>query len=317
MRRIGYLYDEVISINNLYLAEKKARIGKKNKKDVREFIENLHDNIFQLHWQLKHSCYKIGKYYHFTIYEPKSRNISKLPYRDRIINHALIRILEPIFIKTFVLHTYSCIKNRGIHLAIRNLRNQLKDEDGTTFCLKIDVHKFYPSIDADILKSLLRRKFKDKRLLILLNSIIDSIKGLALGSYTSQFLANFYITNFAKWLLEEKKVKYLSIYCDDIVILGNNKETLHNLRREIQQYLETNLKLKLSNYQVFPISSRGIDYLGYKSYHTHILLRKSIKLKWIQMLKNNRNNKSIASYNGWLSHCNSINLQNKYLNNGH
>lgn len=315
MKRIGYLYDKIISIENLYNAEKKTRRGKKLRKDVKQFNNNLHDNIFQLHWQLKNTCYHTGKYYHFTIYEPKARSISKLPYRDRIVHHAIINVLEPIFVKSFISHTYSCIKKRGIHKGLKDLRKALKDIEGTKYCLKVDIKKFYPSVDNDLLKILLRRKFKDERLLNLLDNIIDSIQGLPLGSYTSQFFANFYLNSFNKWLLEKKKVKYLFIYCDDIVILNSNKEFLHSLRREIQEFLRQELKLELSNYQVFPIEKRGIDFLGYIFYHTHIIIRPSIKDRWIMMLKTNWNKKSIASYNGWFLAANCINLQNKYLRN--
>lgn len=105
-------------------------------------------------------------------------------------------------------------------------------------------------------------------------------------------------------------------YSDDIVILHSNKTLLHNLRKEIQEYLKINLKLELSNYQVFKVESRGIDFLGYKTFHTHCLLRKTIKLKFIKMIKENKNDKSIASYNGWISYCNGKNLWNKYINNG-
>jgi hypothetical protein len=314
MKRIGYLYNEIISIENLYLAEKRAKQGKKERKDVLEFNKNLHDNIFQIHWQLRTGLYKTGKYYHFVIYEPKSRYISKLPYRDRVVHHAIINILEPIFVNSFVPNTYSCIKKRGILKALKDLNNSLLNEEETKYCLKMDIRKFYPSIDNDILKILIRRKFKDNKLLNLLDNIIESIPGLPLGSYTSQFFANFYLNGFNKWLLQEIKIKHLFVYCDDIVILHNNKDFLQELRRKIQLYLKENLKLSLSNYQVFPVKSRGIDYLGYKSFHNRILLRKSIKKRWIKMLKNNKNKKSKASYNGWLLHGNCINLQNKYLN---
>jgi len=314
MKRFGYLYEKIISIENLYLAERKARKGKKNRKDVIKFNQSLHDNIFQLHWQLKNEVYNTGEYYHFTIHEPKARDISKLPYRDRIVHQAIIRILEPIFINTFILTTYSCIKKRGIHKGLKDLNKALLNVGDTRYCLKMDIKKFYPSINNDLLKQLLREKFKDVRLLKLLDNIIDSIKGLPLGSYTSQFFANFYLNKFNRWLLNNE-IKYLFVYCDDIVILHKNKEFLHSIRKEAQVFLKQHLKLELSNYQVFPVKSRGIDFLGYKSFHSHILLRKSIKRRFIKMIKRNKNKKSIASYYGWLKHGNCVNLQNKYLEN--
>ena len=124
-------------------------------------------------------------------------------------------------------------------------------------------------------------------------------------------MANFYLNNFLHWLKEVKREKYILLYCDDLIVLGNNKEHLHQLRKEVQEYLFINLKLELSNYQVFPVI-KGIDYLGYVSYPTHIKLRKSIKKSWLFMLKAYPNYKSKASFNGWLCHANTINLQNKY-----
>lgn len=134
-----------------------------------------------------------------------------------------------------------------------------------------------------------------------------------MGNYLSQWLANFYLNNFDHWLKEENKVTYFR-YCDDIVILHSDKTYLHSLRIEIQDYLKTKLDLELSNYQVFPVKCRGIDFVGYVSFHTHILLRKTIKKNWQKMLQKYPNKKSKASYNGWLIYCNSFNLQNKYLN---
>lgn len=315
MKRIGNLYNSIISIENLQLADKKAQKGKQKQFSVLKHNKNREKNILELHNSLKEENYKTSKYSNFTIYEPKERKISRLPYfPDRIVHHAIMNILEPILKNCLISQTYSCIKNRGIHKGLNDLNKSLKVKKETEYCLKVDIKKFYPSINKDILKVLLRTKFKDIKLLKLLDEITDSNeKGLPLGNYLSQWFANFYLNKFDHWLKETKRIKYYFRYCDDIVILGSNKKDLHNLRNEIQLYLETNLKLELSNYQIFPVLSRGIDFLGYKSYHTHILLRKSIKNKFKKMLSNNYNQKSINSYNGWLLYGNCINLKNKLL----
>lgn len=166
------------------------------------------------------------------------------------------------------------------------------------------------------MKELIKKKFKDKRLLNLLDNIIESSIGLSLGNYTSQWLGNYYLNGFDHWLKETKKVKYYLRYCDDGVILSSDKTFLHELRREIQEYLRNNLKLELSNYQIFKVESRGIDFLGSKSFHHYRLVRDSIKKKFIKMIKYNRNDKSIASYKGWILFNNGKNLWNKYVNNG-
>jgi len=317
MKRIGYLYDKIYDIDNLILADKKARKGKLYQKEVQNHIISEKENLKKLHLLLKEKQFQNSKYKIFTIKDPKERQIFKLPYfPDRIVHHATMNIIENIFVKSFTKNTYSCIKGRGIHKGLYDLKKDLKNVNETTCCLKLDIRKFYPSINNKILKKLLRKKFKDKDLLLLLDNIIDSTIGLPMGNYLSQVLANFYLNYFDHWIKEEKNVRYYYRYCDDIVILSDSKEFLHNLFIEIEQYLHINLKLEVNNkHQVFPVKSRGIDFLGYKFYHTHILLRKSIKLRFISMLKNNKNTKSIASYYGWLSYCNSKNLSNKYLKN--
>jgi RNA-directed DNA polymerase len=314
MKRIGNLYQKIISLNNLRLADIKAQKGKRKQFGVIKHNKNKERNILKLHESLVNKTYKTTEYSVFTIYEPKERQISRLSYYpNRILHHAIMNYLEPIFVKSFISQTYSCIKKRGIHKGLRDLNNTLKDKDSTKYCLKLDIKKFYPSIDKSILKSKLRTKFKDNDLLILLDEIIDSNKeGLPLGNYLSQWFSNFYLNNFDHWLKEEKKVKYFR-YCDDIVILYSDKEFLHQLRKDIQEFLQTKLNLQLSNYQVFPVESRGIDFLGYKSFHDYIFIRKAIKERYRRMLRRNRNNKSVASYNGWLTHGNCINLQNKLL----
>jgi len=316
MKRIGNLYDKIYNIDNLKLADKKARKGKVKKVDILNHDLNKEDNIINLYHLLKNREYKTSNYDIFTLYDGKIREIYKLPYYpDRITHHALMNILEPIFISNFTKDTYSCIKKRGIHKALKSLNLSLKDIDNTKYCLKLDIKKFYPNINHDILKSLLRKKFKDKDLLWLLDEIIDSTEGVPIGNYLSQFFANFYLSYFDHWIKETKKVKYYFRYCDDIVILHKDKQYLNILLKDIKTYLKTELKLEIkSNYQIFPVNKRGIDFVGYKSYHTHILLRKSIKQKFIKMIKYNKNKKSIASYNGWISHCNGKNLWNKYMN---
>lgn len=316
MKRHSNLYEKICSIENLNIADSIARKGKKNQPGIIAYDKNREKNIAALHESLINKTYKTSEYTTFTIYEPKERIIFRLPYYpDRIVHHAVMNILEPIFVSTFTADTYSCIKKRGIHAAAGALKKALKDQDNTRFCLKLDIKKFYPSIDHDILKDLLRRKFKDHDLLNLLDEIIDSAKGLPIGNYLSQYLANFYLTYFDHWIKEERKVKYYFRYADDMVILAPDKPYLHNLRAAIQQYLNDNLKLELKDdYQMFPVDKRGIDFVGYVFKHTHILLRKSIKQSFAKAVKKHKGPQTIASYTGWASHCNSRNLIKKLIN---
>lgn len=315
MIRIGNIYKSIYSIENLQLADIIARKGKLKQKGVIDHDKNRDANILILHEMLKNKEYKTSKYVTFPIFEPKERIIYMLPYfPDRITHHAILNILEPLFVSTFTSDTYSCIKGRGIHAAAEGIKKALIDSSGTQFCLKMDVRKFYPSVDHDVLKQLIRRKIRDSDLLWLLDEIIDSTDGLPIGNYLSQYFANFYLTYFDHWIKEQKKVKYYFRYADDMVILSENKVYLHQILSDITNYLHDNLKLDVKdNYQVFPVDARGIDFVGYVFYHTHTRLRKSIKQNFARMLVRNRNVASVASYKGWAKHCDSKNLIKKLL----
>ncbi|MGB4775720.1 MAG: reverse transcriptase domain-containing protein [Daejeonella sp.] len=316
MKRLNNLYEKIYSIENLQLADTHARKGKAKQYGVKTHIKNEKGNISRLHEMLKNKTYTTSQYTTFKIYEQKEREVYRLPYfPDRITHHAVMNILEPVFMSVFTTDSYSCIKGKGIHAAAKALRDALNDVANTEYCLKLDLKKFYPNIDHAILKQLLRRKIKDTDLLWLLDGIIDSAEGLPIGNYLSQYFANFYLTYFDHWLKETKGVKYYFRYADDLVILSGSKPYLHQLLANIRAYLSENLKLTIKeNYQVFPIDARSIDFVGYRFYHTHTLLRKSIKQNFARMLAKRKNPASIASYKGWAKHCNSRNLLKKLLN---
>lgn len=316
-KRKSNLYSQIYSIENLIEADRIAQRGKKHQPSVVQHILNKEDNIQVLHEMLVNKTYKTSEYRTFDIFEPKHRIVSCLPYfPDRICHHAIMNILEPVFMNTFTANTYSSIKGKGVHAASRDLKKALQDVEGTKYCLKIDIRQYYPSIDHDILKGLLRKKFKDIDLLNLLDEIIDSSPGLPIGHLTSQNLGNFYLSYFDHWIKQEMSVKYFFRYADDIVVLMSSKEELHRLLQNIREYFLINLKLEVKdNYQIFPVSSRGIDFCGYVHYHEHTRIRKSIKKRFARMLKSNyRNDKSVASYTSWLKHGNTINLRRKLLN---
>ena len=325
MKRIANLFDKVISLENLYLADEKARKGKLKSYGVRLHDENREANLRKLHDELANGTFHTSKYHIFTIFEPKERRIFRLPYYpDRILHHAIMNVMEPIWVGIFNGNTYSCIKNRGIHACAKAVRHALKsDPKGTVYCLKMDIRKFYPSIDHAILKEIVRRKLKDERLLAVLDEIIDSVPaGVPIGNYLSQYFANLYLAYFDHWLKEVKGVKHYFRYADDIVILSDNKDFLHSLMHDIRAYLRDNLNLKVKkNYQVFPVDARGIDFVGYVFYHTHTKLRKTIKQALCRRVAilNKRKivpvmekyKQQICSWWGWCKYCNSINLLNK------
>lgn len=319
MKRLNNLFEKIYDIDNLQLADVIARKGKLHQPGVIDHDKNREDNILKLQEVIKNKTYNTSQYKTFKIHEPKERLIFMLPYfPDRITHHAIMNILKPVFVSNFTADTYSCIEGKGIKAAADAVKSALSDEPNTQYCLKLDIKKFYPSIDHAVLKNLLRKKFKDQDLLWLIDEIIDSTSGIPIGNYLSQYFANFYLSYFDHWIKEVKHVRYYFRYADDIVILSGSKSYLHELLAEIRHYLSHNLKLTVKkNYQVFPISDRGsgrgIDFVGYVFFHTHTRLRKTIKKNFAKMLTRNKNTQSIAAYKGWAKHCNSKHLLKKLL----
>jgi len=321
MKRLNYIYDDFCSIENLLLADRIARKGKSKQSGIISFDKDHDQNIADIYKELVNKTYKTSEYTTRTIYERKPRVISILPYRDRIVQHAAMNQLEKLFVSTFTADTYSCIKGQGVHAASKSLSKVLRRVKGTKFCLQLDIKKFYPNIDHDILKSLLARKIKDKEMLWLLYGIIDSAPGLPIGNYLSQYFANFYLTYFDHWIKEVLSVKNYWRYADDMVILSDSKEELHALLAKIKEYLAVNLKLTVKgNHRVFPIEKIGIDFVGYVHFHTHKLLRKSIKQAFARVLARRKkaNNPetfkpSIDAYLGWAKHSNSTHLIKKLM----
>jgi hypothetical protein len=226
-------------------------------------------------------------------------------------------------------HTCASIPERGISKVREFMIKYLKDSKGTTYCLKIDIRKFYPHINQDILKAMLRKKIKCKKTLELLDKIVDSSPheiGIPIGSYLSQYLANYYLTYFDHFCKEKMHMKYVIRYMDDLVIMHHSKTQLSRWLTQMNQYLYKELKLEIKdNFQIFPVEARGVDFAGFRFYHNFILLRKSTALKYEKsiiniMIKVKNGGKlnysnwcSCNSYRGWLLMCNGYNLYRTFL----
>lgn len=315
-----HLKNKICSLQNLIEADKKARKGKKRTKSMHDLDKNYLDSLLALQKQLLDGTYITSPYNTFTIYEPKEREIYSLPYNpDRIVHHAIMNVLEPIWKNIFIKDTYSSIKDRGIHAAMKAVKKCLKQCKGKgLYCLKMDIKKFYPSIDHDILKKIIRKSIGDKWLLNLLDGIIDSAKGVPIGNYLSQYLANLYLTYFDHRMKELYGAKHYFRYCDDIVIIGTKSE-LSFFQFVTELDLKNNLKLTLKkNWRIFPVEL-GIDFTGYVMTPTHTKLRKSIKKNMMRkvnrLIKANVSQKefqdAMGTYKGWLKYCNAAKLTEK------
>ena len=316
MKRFTNLYREICSIENLQAADVIARKGKSKQYGVIHHDRSRESNILALHEALMNKTYRTSQYSTFKVYEPKERVVFRLPYYpDRIVHHAIMLHMEKIFVACFTADTYSCIKGKGIHAGSTYIKKALTDEPATRYCLKLDITKFYPSVDHDILKSLLRRKIKDHDLLWLLDEIIDSAPGLPIGNYLSQYLANFYLTYFDHWIKEVKGIRCYIRYADDMAFFAATKEELHALLHDIKKYLREFLRLEVKgNHRVSPITDEiCLDMLGYQHFRRYTLVRKSIKQNIARSAAKGMSVATRASYYGWLKWCDSINLTKKLL----
>jgi hypothetical protein len=332
MKRYSNLFENICDMQNLIVAHSNASHDKMWYKEVQMVNQNPDFYLKQIQDMLLHRTYLVTKSdYNISIINDKGkeRELWKLNYfPHRIIQWAIMLQLEPIFMETLTSAVCASIPKRGGHYAKNKIERWLhNDPEGTKYCLKMDIKKFYPSINRDILKQLLRRKIKCKDTLDLLDKIIDSCdKGVPIGSYLSQYLANFYLTYLDHYIKEELHMKYYLRYMDDMVILSGSKEELHHCLKEIKDYLENILDLTLKkNYQIFPVDDRGVDFVGYVFRHGYTKLRKRTKLRMEKKLTQTLSKAKttgninfseyccINSYYGWLKHCNSYNLYTKYI----
>lgn len=307
MKRYGNLFERIVDIDNIKLAHKNARKGKTHYDEVKMVDADIEKYCLEIQVQLKTKEYTTSEYTMFIKNDKgKDREIYKLPYfPDRIVQHALMQIVEPVWKGTLIADTYQSIKGRGIHKCLPKVKHAIR-VDGVKYYMQLDVHKFYPSIDNSIMKQVIRRKIKCRDTLWLIDDIIDSCEGLPIGNYISQYLGNMYLSKLDHTMKESLSVEHYYRYCDDILILHNNKKELHNLLSIVREEL-SNIGLKLKDNYSINKTSEGVDFLGYVIYPHKTLIRKTIKKR----AHDTYSAKNYHSYDGWLLHCNGYNLQRK------
>lgn len=323
--KAGHLYHQITSIDNLFQAWSEFKKGKRNKKDVQAFEMNLEDNLFALHEELKNKTYKHYAYTAFNIYDPKFRNIHKATVTDRIVHHAVVSKLEPLFDKTFIFDSYSSRKNKGMHKAVKRLavfiRKVSKNYNGKCFILKLDIKKFFASVDQEILLNCIMEKIADENLMWLVKNILKTFSnstGIPIGNLTSQIFANIYLNELDKFIKQQLYIKYYIRYADDFVILSQDSKSLNSLIPQINQFLKNNLKLLIHQDKlVVRKYNQGVDFLGYIVLPHYILPRTKTVKRMFKKLEEKRHlenfNQSIASYLGYLRHANTHKLQKEIL----
>ncbi len=277
------------------------------------------DNILLLHCELLNKTYKHGGYLSFKINDPKPRDIHKADVRDRLLHHAVYRILYPYFDKKFIFDSYSCRKNKGTHKALNRFRQLSRkvsaNDTKTAWILKCDIRKFFANIDHRILKDILRKHIWDEDLLWLLEQVINSFKsGLPLGNLTSQILINIYMNEFDQFIKRILKVKYYIRYADDFVIFNKDKKCLIDLIPPVSEFLERELKLSLNPSKIsIQTLASGVDFLGWVHFPNHRVLRTTSKKRMFSRLEESKLSETVNSYLGLLKHGNSFKLVKRIM----
>ncbi|MBI2599763.1 group II intron reverse transcriptase domain-containing protein [Candidatus Daviesbacteria bacterium] len=278
------------------------------------------DNIIELHQELAKKIYKHGSYYAFKINDPKPRDIHKATVRDRIIHHAIYRILYPYFDKKFIYDSYSCRNDKGTHKALNRFRDLARkvsqNHTQTVWILKGDIRKFFATINHIILKNTLKRHIIDEDIMWLLGQVVDSFYnegdptvGLPLGNVTSQLLINVYMNEFDQFIKRKLKVKCYARYADDFVIFNEDRTYLEALIPQISEFLEVKLNLSLHPDKLFiKTCASGVDFLGWVHFPHHRILRTTTKRRMFKKLEEKRSKETLVSYLGLLKHGNTYEL---------
>lgn len=316
MKRVGNLYPLICDIENIKLAHKNARKGKTHYKEVKLVDSDVDYYCNLIQEMLVNKTFVNSPYEVFTkVDKGKEREIYRLPYfPDRIIHHAILQVLEPIWKKTFINNTYQSIKGRGVHKAKKDISKVIASYNGDVYYLQMDIEKFYPSVDNQIMCDIVEKKIKCKDTLWLLSEIINSTKGLPIGNYISQYLGNLYVTYVDHYVKNELKIKHYYRYCDDIVVLGKSRQSLEKVCKVISSKLQSELRLRVKTPTKIQHIDNGLDFLGFVFLGSHIRLRKSIAEQFKRRAKKFCNSKlisdfvGVASYNGWIKSSDSYNL---------
>jgi retron-type reverse transcriptase len=315
-KRHGNLIEQIADIGNLSDAYYKTSKGKRQTWGFLEFKEYSAKNLLTIQEKLMDGAWEQGEYRHFTVYEPKPRLISALDFKDRLVQHALVNVIGPIFDATLMPYTFACRKGMGTHAGVKHIQAELRRTQATHF-LKTDYSKFFPSIDREILHGLIERKIKCRRTLDLIAKIVPPTGcGLPIGSLTSQLFANIYGGVIDRHIHFGLGARHWARYMDDIVILSSNPYELRHWFESIEQASKEHLGLGISKWQVSPIN-QGINFLGFRIWPRHKLLRKrsviGAKRKIKRYLKHGNQEslgKFIASWRGHAAHADTCNLFN-------
>jgi RNA-directed DNA polymerase len=264
-KTLKHCFDTIIAPDNLYLAYRKARAGKGDRPSVAAFEFNLEQELYDLRIELGEGRYVHGAYRQRTIYERKPRLISIAPFRDRVVHHALMGVVEPILDKSMIEDSYACRHGKGVHCAVDRYQHYAARHP---YVLQLDIQQYFASVDHEVLMRQLHRRISDTRVLDLFKQIVGSYssaptKGLPIGNLTSQFLANFYLNGFDHWVKEQQRVPGYLRYVDDFFLFAKSKQAAWQYVAAVQNYLRSlGLMLHPNKIHLHRTSER-VDVLGY------------------------------------------------------
>ncbi len=275
MQRIGNLYEKIISFDNLLLAYRKAKRGSRLNQENARFAFHLETELIQLQYALETETYQPSPYRYFTTYDPKTRTISIATFRDRVVHHAIVNILEPVFERIFITQSYATRKEKGTHQAIAQAQHYMRTNE---WYLKCDIRKYFDSIVHTTLLKIIEQKIKDPKLIRLIAKILANAspegKGLPIGNLTSQFFANVYLNVFDHFVKETLKCNGYLRYMDDFLLFDNDKDVLKQHLNEIKKYLSETLTLQLKpTATIINQQSNGLSYLGMRIFPAIIRVR--------------------------------------------
>jgi len=342
MQIFSHLFEKMISSKHLFLCWDHFKRGKRKKKDILSFERRLEDYIFQLEEELKTLRYQHGPYHTFKVCDPKERNISKACVRDRLVHEMLQSVLTYVFDKKFIFHSFSSRMTKGTHKGVLQLKKMIKkvslNGQGPCYALKMDIFRFFDTVNQSTLKKLIRKNIHDERALVIIDLVIDSFKiasgplgnsGIPLGNVTSQLFSNLYLHELDMFIKHALKESYYLRYCDDFIILGNDEMALRKLVFPIQEFLINTLQIELHPKKIsLKKLTQGIDFLGYVIFIDHSLLRIRTKKRMKRRLSSTYEkllssqispesmDERLNSYLGLLSHANQYDLS-QALKNGY
>jgi len=312
MKRHGNLWVKIIDLENIKLAHRLARKGKSFYTEVKMVDSDIDKYCLQIQKMLANKTFTTSQYEVSERHDGrKQRVIHKLPYfPDRIVQHALLNVIGPILVNTFIRDSFQSIRGRGTHDAMKRVKKLVRSDDCPKYALKIDVKKYYPSVDNDLLKAAIRRKIKCQDTLWLVDDIIDSTKGLPIGNYTSQHFGNLYLNSLDWHIKQNIRPDGYYRYCDDIVVFGKTVNQLMLIKQRIEDCLSM-LRLQVkSNWSITNVEKNGIDFVGYRFFPSFTRLRKNIAVNfkstcdWIRKRKNKVNRNlalsKLMAYKGWV-----------------